>query len=157
MSRPSMAEVVAEHSAIGIPVSALAGEGIPVAWRCQSCGITDDANAGGASLTAQQWRGQHVAAKLAEAGYGELPRIITTVEELDALTRGAVVGCLSHMLNLPVAFVFQRGSHNGMGWGWTTPDTAGQIESADVFEFVALNGYAPIFTVLFDPSAVAAR
>lgn len=151
-----MAEVIAEHSAMGIPLSALTEGGAPAVWRCQSCGITDEDEAGDASLTPHQWRGQHVAAKLAEAGYGELPRIITTVEELDALARGAIVACLSHMLNLPVAFVFQRGSHNAMGWGWTTPDTVGQIESAGVFEFVALNGYAPIFTVLFDPSAVAA-
>ena len=84
------------------------------------------------------------------------PRTITTVEELDALPRGSVVACISHILNLPVTFVFQRGSHNAMGYGWTTPDTPGQIESADVFEFVALNGYLTIFTVLVEPDFGAA-
>ena len=78
-------------------------------------------------------------------------RTITTVEELDALPRGAVVACISHSLNLPMIFVFQRGSHNAMGWGWTTPDTEGQIESADVFEFIALNGFPTTFTVLVEP------
>jgi len=83
-------------------------------------------------------------------GHGK-PRTITTVEELDALPRGSVVACISHMLNLPVTFVFQRGSHNTTGYGWTTPDTEGQIESDAVFEFIGLNGYPTVFTVLVEP------
>ena len=96
-----------------------------------------------------------IADGLIAKGYSK-PRTITTVEELDALPRGSVVACISHILNLPVTFVFQRGSHNAMGYGWTTPDTPGQIESADVFEFVALNGYLTIFTVLVEPDFGAA-
>lgn len=92
----------------------------------------------------------HLAEKLTAAGYSKA-RIITTVEELDALPRGAVVACISHVLNLPMIFVFQRGSHNGMGMGWTTPDAEGQIESANVFEFIALNGFPTTLTVLVEP------
>ena len=80
-----------------------------------------------------------------------MARMITTVEDLDALHHGSVVACISHVLNLPVTFVFQRGSHNAMGGGWTTPDTLGQIESADVFEYIALNGFPTTFTVLWEP------
>lgn len=93
----------------------------------------------------------HLAEKLTAAGYSKL-RTITTVEELDALPRGSVVACITHMANLPVTFVFQRGSLNGMGMGWTTPDTEGQIESTDVFEFVGLNGFPTTFTVLVEPN-----
>jgi hypothetical protein len=78
--------------------------------------------------------------------------VITAPEELDALPLGSVVAFISTMhRNVPICVVFQRGSNNGPGDGWTTPEAEGQIPSAAVFEFIALNGFEPRFTVLYNP------
>jgi len=77
---------------------------------------------------------------------------LTTPEELDKLPHGSVVGCISNMQNVPICIVFQRGSNAGPGWGWTTPEADGQIPAENVFEFVALNGFVPEFTVLYNPA-----
>lgn len=77
--------------------------------------------------------------------------MITAPEELDALPKGTVVACLSKVLNLPICIVFQKGSNFEGGQDWTTPEAIGQIPSEAVFEFVALNGFEPKFTILHTP------
>lgn len=78
-------------------------------------------------------------------------KILTKPKELDELKHGSIIACISHISNLPIAIVFQRGSNSDMGYGWCTPDAEGQIPSEAVFEFVALNGLPTKFTVLWEP------
>lgn len=81
------------------------------------------------------------------------PRTVTTAADLDALPVGSVVACISRMANIPVVIVFQRGSNNSPGVGWTSPDALGQISAEQVFEFVGLNGFPPSLTVLHEAGA----
>lgn len=76
---------------------------------------------------------------------------ITTPEQLDRLPLGSVVACVSHMLNVPVCIVFQRGSLEHGGDGWCSPDALGQIPSAMVFEFIGLNGFPPELIIFYTP------
>jgi len=76
------------------------------------------------------------------------PQQVTTVEELDALPLRSIVALISHSRNVPMVIVFQRGSIEFGGDGWCTPEAVGQIPSEAVFEFIALNGYPTVFTVL---------
>lgn len=83
---------------------------------------------------------------------GEVPATVTTAEELDRLPLGTVIACISHVLNIPVCIVFQRGSLEHGGDGWCSPDALGQIPSEAVFEFIGLNGFPPVLTVLHRPA-----
>jgi hypothetical protein len=86
------------------------------------------------------------------AGYRK-PRTITTPEDLDTLPIRSIIALISHSRNVPVVIVFQRGSIEHGGDGWCTPEAIGQIPSEAVFEFIALNGFPTVFTVLHDPEA----
>lgn len=78
-------------------------------------------------------------------------RVITTVEELDALPRMSVVGCINYTLNIPLVAVFQRGSLETGGSGWCAPEAAGQITSHQVFQFLLVNQLPFELTVLWEP------
>lgn len=79
-------------------------------------------------------------------------RVITTVEELDALPPMSVVGCISGVANIPLIAVFQRGSLGAGGHGWCAPDALGQITSHQVLQFLLVNQLPFELTVLWEPS-----
>lgn len=89
--------------------------------------------------------------KIANAALAHLFPVLTTPEELDELPIESVIACISHVANVPVCIVFQRGSQENLGNGWTTPDALGQITSEQVFQLVGLNGFPPAITVLHRP------
>lgn len=83
-------------------------------------------------------------------------RAITSVEELDAMPRRSVVASIYSLRNEPpLVLVFQRGSLESGGDGWCTPDTAGQIDSHRVFQFLMVNQLPFELTVLWEPPAPA--
>lgn len=86
-------------------------------------------------------------------------RVITSVEDLDALPRRSVVASIHSVRNEPpLVLVFQRGSVESGGDGWCTPDTAGQIDSHRVFQFLMVNQLPFELTVLWEPApALCAR
>lgn len=84
-------------------------------------------------------------------------RIITTVEELDALPQMSVVACIHSVRNEPpIVMVWQRGSLNGYATEWCTPDTPGQIDSHRVFQFLLINQLPYELTVLWEPAPIPA-
>ncbi|HEX9088225.1 MAG TPA: hypothetical protein VF867_11920 [Arthrobacter sp.] len=82
-------------------------------------------------------------------------KVITSVEGLDALSRRSVVASIHCVLNEPpLVIVFQRGSVDSGGDGWCTPDTAGQIDSHRVFQFLMVNQLPFELHVLWEPPEV---
>lgn len=81
-------------------------------------------------------------------------RVITTVDELDAMPRRSVVASIHAVRNEPpLVLVFQRGSVEHGGDGWCMPDTAGQITSHRVFQFLLVNQLPFELTVLLEPES----
>ncbi|MBG0738773.1 hypothetical protein IV500_04985 [Paeniglutamicibacter antarcticus] len=78
-------------------------------------------------------------------------RVITTVDELEALPTMSVIGCVSAVCNIPLVVVFQRGSLETGGSGWCAPEAQGQITSHQVFQFLLVNQLPYELTVFWEP------
>lgn len=93
-----MAEVVAAHSNAGVDPETWARWGAPIRWACLSCGAVEDVASSEqqTELTKSEWHGMHIAAKLAEAGYGDVPGVP------DALMAAAKSALLAAADDMPI-------------------------------------------------------
>lgn len=81
-------------------------------------------------------------------------RVITTVEELDALPWMTTVASIHSVLNEPpLVLVFQRGTYGDHGPGWYHPGVQGAIDSHALFRFLMVNELPFRLHVLWEQTA----
>jgi hypothetical protein len=80
-------------------------------------------------------------------------RVITAMDELEAMPRRSVLACIYSVSNEPpLVVVFQRGSEESPIDGWYTPGVVGAIDSHALFRFLMVNQLPYRLSVLWEPA-----